>query len=110
MDEKQNASLSELQSRIALFRHEHGWDDEDTPRSLSISISLEAAELLMAFQWKDRSFDELKSSPEELEYVKGEIADIMIYSLSLAEALGIDCSVIMRKKQKEREELVKRSR
>jgi NTP pyrophosphatase (non-canonical NTP hydrolase) len=64
-----------------------GWYAADskrpqTPRNLAISLSLEAAEILEHFQFREnaRSRDELA----------GELADVALYLLQLASISGID--------------------
>lgn len=58
-----------------------------SPRSLAISISLEAAELLEHFQWDDSDYAEKK---EHVEEIKKELADVIIYCLQFAAANSID--------------------
>ncbi|EUJ43538.1 nucleotide pyrophosphohydrolase, partial [Listeria rocourtiae] len=64
------------------------------PKDLSISISLEAAELLENFQWK--TSEEVLSG--DMENVKEEIADVLIYSLMLASDLNLDVKEIIQEK------------
>ena len=51
MDE--NTTVGNLVRQVSAFRDAREWLKYDTPRSLAISISVEAAELLEHFQWKD---------------------------------------------------------
>lgn len=67
------------------------------PKSLAASITIEAAELLEHFQWKNRE--------EAEEYVKAqkgeiaeEIADVAMYLFELSDNLGIDLLDAMSKK------------
>lgn len=60
-----------------------------TPRNLAISISLEAAELLECFQWSDNA---------EIELVKDELADIIIFAAQLSNVMQIDLSKAVEKK------------
>jgi NTP pyrophosphatase (non-canonical NTP hydrolase) len=64
-----------------------GWYAPDSPRpqlarSLAISLSLEAAEVLEHFQWREQP-----AKPGDLP---GELADVALYLLQLARVLGID--------------------
>lgn len=79
--------IAQLTDHMHAFVRAKGWYEADskrpqTPRSLAISLSLEAAEVLEHFQWgeavKDR--DELAS----------ELADVTLYLLQLASLTGID--------------------
>jgi NTP pyrophosphatase (non-canonical NTP hydrolase) len=69
------------------FVRSKGWYDPDTkrqqtPRNLAISLSLEAAEILEHFQWRD----EVKDRAE----LASELADVTLYLLQLASVTGID--------------------
>lgn len=61
-----------------------------TGGNFSISISLEANELLELFQWKTP--EESKKNPERL---KEELADVLIYSYMMADNLGFDIDEII---------------
>jgi NTP pyrophosphatase (non-canonical NTP hydrolase) len=67
------------------------------PKNLSISIVLEAAELLEHFQWKNKKEVEehIKANRED---VSDEIADIAMYLVELCDNLGIDLLEAMNKK------------
>ena len=54
------------------------------------SIVIEAAELLECFQWEENSFD--------MEHVKEELADVIIYSQNLLDKLELDVDEIVNKK------------
>jgi NTP pyrophosphatase (non-canonical NTP hydrolase) len=63
-----------------------GWYAPDsprpqTPRSLAISLSIEAAEVLELFQWSESA-----ARPE----LAGELADVALYLLQLASISGLD--------------------
>ena len=45
-------TIAELRKHVSNFRDERNWLEDNTPKSLAISISVEAAELLEHFQWK----------------------------------------------------------
>jgi NTP pyrophosphatase (non-canonical NTP hydrolase) len=53
-----------------------------TPRSLAISLVLEASEVLELFQWREEAADK--------GALAGELADVMLYLLQLASLHGID--------------------
>ena len=64
-----------------------GWYAPDspkpqTPRNLAVSLSLEAAEVLEHFQWREEA--------RELDILAGELADVALYLLQLASISGID--------------------
>lgn len=91
MDE--NTTFGQLKKQVSEFRDARGWLKDDTPRSLAISISVEAAELLEHFQWTDdrRAREALVNEKERVE-ISNELADVMIYCLGFADVLEIDLS------------------
>ncbi len=67
------------------------------PKNMSISVIIEAAELLEHFQWKTK--EEVKIYVEEnKEEIQEEIADIALYLFELADNLEIDLLNAMKKK------------
>ncbi len=72
------------------FIDERDWDQFHSPSNLAKSISIEAAELLECFQWDDDHYD--------LEHVKEELADIIIYSQQLLDKLNLDMDEIVQAK------------
>ena len=81
--------IDNLYKSILEFRNARDWKQFHTPENLAKSISIEAAELLEHFQWgDDYSVNELSD----------ELADILIYSFLMAEAVGVDIEEIMLKK------------
>ena len=82
--------MKKLLNDIIEFRDKRGWRDHDTPQALAKSIIIEAAELLENYQWED--------SKPDMENVKEELADVMIYALAMATDLGLDPETIIREK------------
>jgi 8-oxo-dGTP diphosphatase len=79
--------IRELTESMNAFVTSKGWYEQtskrpQTARNLSISLSLEAAEILEHFQWSD----ELANKAE----FAGELADVALYLLQLAQVTGID--------------------
>lgn len=68
------------------FRDERDWARFHNPKDLAISISLEAAELLETFQWSGADLE----AAEKREAMVEELADVAIYCIFLASALGVD--------------------
>ena len=85
------------------FRSQRDWSKFHTPKNLSMSIAIEAAELMEHFQWKsDKEIKEYISS-DKLQEVKEEIADIASYLLLLSKDLGIDLNEAILEKVKKNE-------
>jgi NTP pyrophosphatase (non-canonical NTP hydrolase) len=80
------ARMKHLQQKIIEFRDARNWKQFHTPKDLAISLSLEAGELLENFQWKSSE----EAIETNLENIKDEIADVVIYALLLSHELGID--------------------
>ena len=76
--------------RLKEFNTARNWDEIHTAPNLAKSISIEAAELLELFQWDEKSYD--------VERVKEELADVIIYSLIMVEALNLDADAIVNEK------------
>jgi NTP pyrophosphatase (non-canonical NTP hydrolase) len=80
-------NIAELTAAMERFVEAKGWDSDhsprpQTPRNLAISLSLEAGEVLEHFQWREES----KDNPA----LAGELADVALYLLQLANVCGID--------------------
>ncbi|MBO1212161.1 nucleotide pyrophosphohydrolase [Staphylococcus nepalensis] len=79
---------------INQFRDERNWRQFHNEKDLSLSISLEAAELLELFQWK--SSEEVVDNKRDR--LAEELADVLIYSYMLADNLEFDINEIISKK------------
>lgn len=81
--------------RIRKFTEDRDWDQFHSPANLAKSIVIEAAELLECFQWNDEVYD--------LQHVKEEIADVMVYCQNLLDKLGLDADEIINMKMAQNE-------
>ena len=79
--------MDELLQRLLQFRDERNWKQFHSPKDLAISVSVEAAELLELFQWRPAHEP---VTDETLSKARHETADVLIYLLLFAEALGFD--------------------
>ncbi len=84
-------TFEEAQKKALAFRKERDWEQFHNPKDLAISICLEAAELLEAFQWSGANL----TMPDKREYIAEELADVTIYCIYLADALGVDLADIV---------------
>ena len=80
--------------KINKFRDDRDWRKFHNEKDLAISISIEASELLELFQWKQPEEVTAKS----LERIKEELADVLIYSMMLADNLQLDIEQIIEEK------------
>ncbi len=82
-------SLETLRTRLRRFAREREWDQFHAPKNLAMALSVEAAELLEHFQWL--SEEQSRSlSARQLELVREELADVLLYLVRLADKLGVD--------------------
>lgn len=81
--------------RISKFTSDRDWEQFHTPANLAKSISIETNELLECFQWSDTDYD--------LEHVKEELADVMVYCRNMLDALGVDGDEIINAKMTKNE-------
>jgi NTP pyrophosphatase (non-canonical NTP hydrolase) len=82
--------------RIRKFSEDRDWDQFHSPENLAKSIVIEAAELLECFQWDNENYD--------LQNVKEELADIIVYCQDLLDKLGLDVDEIVNMKMTQNEE------
>ena len=85
----------ETLDRIRKFTEDRDWDQFHTPSNLAKSIVIEAAELLECFQWDNDTYN--------IEHVKEELADVLVYSQNLLDKLGLDADEIVNKKMDQNE-------
>ena len=78
------------------FRNERDWEQYHSGENLAKSLIIEAAELLELYQWGNEV--------ENIERLKEELADVMIYALLLANRYKLDVEDIILKKIKKNAE------
>lgn len=83
--------IKALVQKIDDFRDERNWRPHHNPKDLAISLSIEASELLKAFQWRTSE----EAWEENQENIKEEIADVLIYALTLCSELDVDVEEIV---------------
>ncbi|MCI9346467.1 MAG: nucleotide pyrophosphohydrolase [Lachnospiraceae bacterium] len=81
--------------RIRQFTKERDWNQFHSPANLAKSIMIEAGELLECFQWSEKDYD--------IEHVKEELADVLIYCYDMLDNLGLDINEIVNHKMDKNE-------
>lgn len=81
--------------RIRKFSEDRDWEKFHSPANLAKSISIEASELLECFQWSDDDYN--------LEAVKEELADVLVYCRNMLDKLGMDEDTIVNEKMDQNE-------
>lgn len=88
MDSKEN--IETLKDMVQTMVLERDWHIGENPKDMSMSIAIEAAELMEIFQWKNGEQSLNITNTEEFTHMKEELADVMIYCIRLANMLEID--------------------
>jgi dCTP diphosphatase len=83
--------IQQLKDLVAGFVRDRNWEQFHTPKNLAMSIAIEAAELMEIFQWRQENGVE----PEDAGRIQEELADVVIYSLTMANRMKIDLSSII---------------
>ena len=81
--------LDQLKLKLRQFADERDWDQFHSPKNLSMALIAEAAELVEHFQWLSEEQSK-HLTPEKLNEVAQELADIQIYLIRIADKLNVD--------------------
>lgn len=94
-----STTVTDLRELVRRFVDERDWRQFHSPKNLSMSLAIEAAELMEHFQWIDIAESRrIAGDPAKLAAVGEEIADVLCYLLALANELEIDLSAAVRDK------------
>lgn len=104
MQEYDRSDPSDIDTTVATlklwtdqFAAERNWENFHTAKNLSMSVAIEAAELMEHFQWSE-SISQRDLSELELAAVAEEVADVLSYLLRLASVLELDLTKTLRLK------------
>ena len=81
--------LDQLRDALRAFAAVRDWAQFHSPKNLAIALSVEASELLEVFQWMTEA-DSRSLAPAAKAAASEEIADVLLYLISLSDELGID--------------------
>ena len=101
----QTTTVRDLRQIVDGFVAERDWQQFHSPKNLSMSLAIEAAELMEHFQWL--TVDEsrrLAEDAEEKAAVGEELADVLSYCLALASSLNLDLSEALVAKMRKNEQ------
>ncbi|MBN1493866.1 MAG: nucleotide pyrophosphohydrolase [Candidatus Omnitrophica bacterium] len=92
-------TLQTLKESIRAFNQARNWAKYNTPKNLSMALSVEAAELMESFTWltEAESQEVLKDKTKKTD-IAYEIADIAILLLGFCSVAGIDLSATIGQK------------
>ena len=86
----------EVIKELIKFRNERDWEQFHDSKNLALAISIEAAELNELFLWKKG--DDVENV--KIEKIKEELADVLSFSILLAEKHNLDIFDIVLEKIK----------
>ena len=97
-------TIAELKARMAEFIRQRDWQKYHEPKNLSMSLAIEAAEVMEFFQWADRRESAaLAADPDARREIVEEISDVLAFLLSLANCLGVDLASSFEQKMRKNE-------
>jgi NTP pyrophosphatase (non-canonical NTP hydrolase) len=92
--------MESLIKKIIEFRDARDWKQFHNAKDIALSLSLEASELLENFQWKSSE----QAVNDNFDDIKDELADVLIYALTLANDLEINVKQAILEKMKKNAE------
>jgi len=97
LDEIAMSKLDDVINELVKFRDERDWSQFHDSKNLALAISIEAAELNELYLWKN-SIEEIETV--DRDRLSEELADVLAFSLLLAEKNNLDVVEILQKKIK----------
>ena len=92
-------TIADLRQLVADFVAQRDWRQFHAPKNLSMSLAIEAAELMEHFQWiSAEQSRRIADDPARLAEVGDEFADVLCYALAMANELGLNLSTAVRGK------------
>lgn len=86
-------TVARLRQQVAAFVEERHWERYHDAKNLSMSIAIEAAELMEHFQWvRSEELEELLRDRDLRARITDELADILAFLLAFSKVTGIDLS------------------
>lgn len=84
--------MNDLIKEVDEFIRDRNWTQYHTPKNLAMSIAIEAAEIMELFQWltNEEAFVKIKKDRSLKTALEDELADVMIYCLSMCNTCKID--------------------
>ena len=82
-------TLSSIETQLEAFAKARDWDQYHSPKNIAMALSVEAAELVEIFQWKTEA-QSAALDQHDLLAARHEIADVLLYLLTISRVLGVD--------------------
>jgi NTP pyrophosphatase (non-canonical NTP hydrolase) len=92
-------SVQDLRELVQTFVDERNWQSFHNPKNLSMSLAIEAGELMEHFQWLPLEEAAQVANDQAQKHAVGEeLADCLAYVIAIANAMEIDLSETLRAK------------
>jgi len=91
-------TVDQLRKEVSQFIRERDWEKFHNGKNLSMSIAIEAAELMEHFQWSD---PQTPCDAAALQEIRHELADVVIYALDFCNLMDIDLASAIKDKMKQ---------
>ena len=98
-----NNNINDLTKRIIAFRDARDWKQFHNAKDVSLSLVLEAGEVMEHFQWKNKKEIEKYIKTNKVE-IGEELADVFYWVLLMSHDLNIDILDALEKKIRKNEE------
>ena len=87
-------TMQQLKTLMRQFVEQRSWQKFHTAKNLAVSVAIESAELLEIFQWYSCEEAHQRGLTDSAirVHIQEEMADVLLYLLSMANALDIDIS------------------
>ena len=93
-----NTDISFLRNEVKKFVQERNWTQYHTPKNLIQALQIEAAELSELFLFKELDLNDILKDKDLIDKISNEMADVLIYLISLCNSLDIDIVQAFEKK------------
>ncbi|RMF76906.1 MAG: nucleotide pyrophosphohydrolase [Planctomycetota bacterium] len=91
--------MQQLRQLVEDFVAERQWHKFHDPKNLSMAIAIEAAELMEQFQWaRSEDLSALLADERVVGEIRDELADVLCFSLALANVVGFDLAEAIEQK------------
>ena len=89
----QTTTVADLKTLVDNFVCERDWSQFHSPKNLAMALAIEAAELMEHFQWIEVADSRaIAEHPEKLAAAAEEVADVLAYTLAIANSMKVDLS------------------
>lgn len=91
------SEIKQLTDKLLAFRKDRDWEQFHNPKDMALSLTLEAAEVLEHFQWKNGEVLDVYVK-SHTQHLGEELADVLGWILLMSHDLEIDIVDAMEKK------------